>query len=200
MSRETSPGAPPLDELAYQQAARALEQQAGVLDELRQRTSTLVAVSAIAASFLGAQALKSKAADQGPKALLALALISLLAALGLCLGVLVPTVMRRRRAGAQGAEDEGTDATFTRPRPKAADVVALCFSMNIETMIDRAEERGERVPYTARMDVARTLELHWEENASIIATKQKLFLAASVALQVQITAWIFYLAIGRGVI
>lgn len=67
-------------------------------------------------------------------------------------------------------------------------------------MIDRAEQREEKVPYTARMDVARTLELHWEENASIIGGKQKLFVAASVALLVQTTTWIFYLAIGRGVI
>lgn len=110
VSLEPSPGAPPLDELAYEQATRALEQQAGVLDELRQRTSTLVAVSAIAASFLGAQALESKVADQGPKTLLALALVSLLVGVGLCLAVLVPKGMRKRRAGAQGAQEEGADA------------------------------------------------------------------------------------------
>jgi hypothetical protein len=46
-----------LEELAYSLALRALSQQEKVLEELRARTGTLLAATAIVASFLGARAL-----------------------------------------------------------------------------------------------------------------------------------------------
>ena len=49
-----------LEELAYQLALRALNQQESVLEELRSRTGTLLTATALVTSFLGARAL-----DQG---------------------------------------------------------------------------------------------------------------------------------------
>jgi hypothetical protein len=44
--------------LAYDLSLRALDQQEAVLDELRRRTGTLLAATAVVTSFLGAQALQ----------------------------------------------------------------------------------------------------------------------------------------------
>jgi hypothetical protein len=45
-----------LDEIIYEQAQRALEQQERQVNELRQRTGTLLAAAALTASFFGAAA------------------------------------------------------------------------------------------------------------------------------------------------
>jgi hypothetical protein len=47
-----------LAELSYRSSAQALVQQEAALNELRSRTGTLLAANAVAASFLGAAALK----------------------------------------------------------------------------------------------------------------------------------------------
>ncbi|HYM55001.1 MAG TPA: hypothetical protein VES97_06540 [Solirubrobacteraceae bacterium] len=48
---------PILAQLTYEQAQKALEQQERQVDELRQRTGTLLAAAALTASFFGAAAL-----------------------------------------------------------------------------------------------------------------------------------------------
>jgi hypothetical protein len=48
---------PSLDEIIYEQAQKALEQQERQVNELRQRTGTLLAAAALTASFFGAAAL-----------------------------------------------------------------------------------------------------------------------------------------------
>lgn len=210
----------PIDQLAYEQVTGALKQQAGVLDELRQRTSTLIAVTALVATFLGGQALRAPPADQGPKALLVVALVALCTGILACLWVLAVTTMHKRNA--QGTHDageqpaEGGDAEHDpqprwlrlrlRRRPDASppphpdDVVALVFSLNVEVLLDRAEERGVAIPSTTRMHAARTLQLHWNENRSIIARKQCAFAIACLALAAQTLGWIIFIALGREVI
>lgn len=178
----------PLDELAYDQVNRALEQQVGVLNELRQRTSTLVAVTALVATFLGGQGLRANADDQGPAAVLALALLALFAGIGASLWVLAVTGMRKRKEKTTG------------PRPHPHDVVALAFTLNVEVMLDHAKDRGLSMPNTTRMEAARSLQLAWDENASIIGRKQLAFNLACVALGVQTASWITFIALGREVI
>ena len=51
------------EELAYGESVRAIESQAGGLDELRTRTGVLLAAASIVASFLGAEALKAGDAE-----------------------------------------------------------------------------------------------------------------------------------------
>ena len=76
-----------LPELAYQLALRSLDQQRAGLDELRSRTNTLLAATAVSASFLGAPAI-----DRGGVSVwLLLAAVAFAATVGLCLFVLVPT-------------------------------------------------------------------------------------------------------------
>lgn len=184
---------PSVDELAYEQASRALDQQAGVLNELRQRTSTLVAVTALVATFLGAQSLTAPPEDQGPGILLLAALAMLLLGVGACLAVLFPTRTRKRVSTQR--------RRWVKRRPRhPEDVVALAFALNVEVMIDHAEERGVEFPDTARMAAARTLQLAWDENTPIIVAKQRAFMCACVALLAQATSWIFFIALGKGVI
>jgi hypothetical protein len=208
----------PIDELAYEQTTRALEQQAGVLNELRQRTSTLIAVTALVATFLGGQALRAEAAQQGPSLLLAVALAALCAGIGACLGVLAVTGMRKREPEnvehsekARGGEGSphvrrrrwSTGHRRRKPAsrwPHPDDVVALAFSLDVEVMLDHAEERGLAMPNTTRMHAARTLQLHWNENALIISRKQRAFNVACGALALQTVSWIVFIALGREVI
>jgi hypothetical protein len=76
----------------------------------------------------------------------------------------------------------------------------LSFSANVEVMLDHCDERGLRMPDTTRMHTARTLQLAWDENASIIADKQRVFVYACLALLCQTACWITYIAFGREVI
>jgi len=179
------PDDPPIDELAYEQVSRALDQQAGVLNELRQRTSTLVAVTALVATFLGGQAVRAPHGDEGPGGLLVAALVSLLLGVAACLLVLSPTRMRARR-----------DGPPTPPHPE--EVVALSFTLNVEVMLDHAEERGLTVPDTTRLHAARSLQRAWDENSSIIGGKQRVFLWSCAALLAQTASWITFIALGRG--
>ncbi len=209
-----------IDALAYEQATRALEQQAGVLNELRQRTSTLVAVTALVATFLGGQALRAGPADQGPGWVLVVALVALCAGIVACLWALAVTRMRKREpeaphdAGEQPAGAGGAPRGERRRlprlgvsrreaasrRPRTDDVVALVFSLNVEVLLDHAEERGVAMPDTTRMHAARTLQLHWDENAEIIGRKQRAFNVACSALAIQTLSWITFIALGREVI
>lgn len=202
-------GGPPLDELAYEQALRALDQQAGVLDELRQRTSTLIAVTALVATFLGAESLNARPADQGPGVVLILALATLLLGVGACLAVLRPTTTRKRnetngneaRSDTKHPDEVEDDGERPKPGQKHPEnVLALAFALNVEVMLDRAEERGTPFPDTARMAAARTLQLARDENATIIDEKQRVFTLACALLLAQAASWITFIALGKGVI
>lgn len=84
--------------------------------------------------------------------------------------------------------------------PHPDDVVALVFSLNVDVMLDHAEERGLAMPNTTRMHATRTLQLHWNENAVIISRKQRAFNVACGALALQTVSWIIFIALGREVI
>jgi len=47
------------EEIAYAESQRAIVTQAGAVDELRSQTGVLLSASAIVASFLGAETLRS---------------------------------------------------------------------------------------------------------------------------------------------
>lgn len=87
-----------------------------------------------------------------------------------------------------------------RKPPHPEQVLALACTLNVEVMLDRVEERGLTLPDTIRMQTARTLQLAWDENSSIIARKQRAFVWACVALLAQATSWITLIALGREVI
>ena len=73
------------ERLAFDAALRALDKQEALLDELRGRTGALMAASALAASFLGAEAFK----DPAP-GLAAVALLAFVASVGASVFILVP--------------------------------------------------------------------------------------------------------------
>lgn len=73
-------------QLAYELSLRARDQQEASLRELRARTGTLLAASSLTASFLGAPALAG-----GVTVPLVLALAAFVAAMVLCLVVVLPT-------------------------------------------------------------------------------------------------------------
>jgi len=84
--RVVAPQADTAIELAPDEARRALNYQAGTLDELRARTGLLLAAASITGSFLGAAA-----ADDGKLGSLGvLALIAFTAAVGACVHILWP--------------------------------------------------------------------------------------------------------------
>ena len=196
---ESEGNEPAVDELAYDQVQRALDQQAGALNELRQRTGTLVGVSSLVATFLGGQSLRAPGAERGPEWLVLVSLAALLVGIAGCIGVLTPTRMRKRRA--TRARAGLRRRARGRSRPRADQVVALSFSANVETMLDHAEQDlSIEMPQTVRMSTARTLQLHWDENQSIIEGKQQRFTLGCWALFVQTASWIAFLALGGEVI
>ena len=73
------------ERLAFDAALRALDKQEALLDELRSRTGALLAASALAASFLGAEAFK----DPSP-GLAAVALVAFVASIAASVYILVP--------------------------------------------------------------------------------------------------------------
>ena len=73
------------ERLAFDVALRALDKQEALLDELRGRTGALLAASALAASFLGAEAFK----DPSP-VLAAIALLAFVASIAASVFILVP--------------------------------------------------------------------------------------------------------------
>jgi hypothetical protein len=73
------------ERLAFDAALRALDKQEALLDELRSRTGALLAASALAASFLGAEAFK----DPAP-ALAAIALLAFVGSIAASVFILVP--------------------------------------------------------------------------------------------------------------
>lgn len=78
---------PVLSELSYDAGVRALGAQERAVDQLRAQTGLLLAASSLTASFLGAQTVQNA---NGLGVLGTLALVSLIASIGLCIYVLLP--------------------------------------------------------------------------------------------------------------
>lgn len=76
-----------LPRLSYESALRALEVQERAVDQLRARTGTLLAVSSLTASFLGAETIQRA---QTLDTLGWLAMISLVISIALCIYILLP--------------------------------------------------------------------------------------------------------------
>ncbi len=179
-------------ELAYEQATGALDQQAGVLSEVRARTSTLVAVTALVATFLGKEALSANAPEVPAGILSALALLSLAAGIFCCIRVLTPTT--EVRAGAAERETTEPESPDHGDIPEA---VGLSFSLNVERLLTDAEERG-RVDYDSlRLSAARTLGACWAANKAIVDGKLDWFDRGCWALLTQTISWILLLGWGE---
>jgi hypothetical protein len=82
---DPKPGVQGLPQVAYDLSLRTLRQQENVVNALRGRTGTLLAASALVASFLG-----SRAVNEGPRALTVLALVAFAASVVACLYILLP--------------------------------------------------------------------------------------------------------------
>jgi hypothetical protein len=76
-----------LAELSYDAGVRALDLQERAVEQLRARTGTLLAASSLIASFLGAQTIAHRS---GLGVLGGLALVSLVASIGLSVYILLP--------------------------------------------------------------------------------------------------------------
>jgi hypothetical protein len=164
--------------LAHEHAVRALDQQASVLDNLRARTGTVIAVTALVATFLGGQALD---ADNHAHKWLSWAGVAPLIAFALsvfwAVRVLQPT-----------AKPDRTKAR--------ADQVGLRLSLDANAILaadmDEAEDEGIHAV------VARSAQHQWTRNAEIIEDKLSVFTKATVALLAQVGLWILLL-ITKGV-
>src|SRR5690349_8828751 len=110
-------------DLAYEHALRALDQQAGVLDNIRLRAGTLIAVTSLVATFLGARALDQHAPHKWMNWLALLPLAAFAISLGLSVFVLMPTG-RERPEGKPRAEHRG-----------------LRFTLSAHLILDRAKTR-----------------------------------------------------------
>jgi hypothetical protein len=95
------------EELAYSESVRAIEMQSRSLDELRSRTGVLLAAASVAASFLGAEALKASSFN----ALTALALISFAGVLAACIATLWPRTDWKFAIGARVLIEDWTGDT-----------------------------------------------------------------------------------------
>jgi hypothetical protein len=118
-------------QLAYDEAKRALEQQAAALDNLRSRVGTLLAVVSLSTSFLGGIALQGKT----PEEWWSWAAIGVfLLAVGLALYLLVPTV----RPGwvfsmnAKTIVEEYAEGEHPRDLPTAHKYLALYLQRHFE--------------------------------------------------------------------
>jgi len=76
-----------LAELSYEAGVRALDLQERAVEQLRARTGILLAATSLTASFLGAETIQHA---NGLGTLGALALVSLVSSVGLCIYVLLP--------------------------------------------------------------------------------------------------------------
>lgn len=76
-----------LAELSYEAALRGLDLQERAIEQLRNRTGTLLAASSLIASFLGGMAIRQANGLGAPGVL---ALVSLACSIGLCVYVLLP--------------------------------------------------------------------------------------------------------------
>jgi hypothetical protein len=148
-----------LAELSYEAAVRALDLQERAVEQLRARTGTLLAASSLTASFLGAQTI---ARSSGLGVLGGLALVSLVASIGLCVYILLPK----------------KEFTFSLNAPQ---VYEQLFAVR-----DDEEEVRRRLVYW--------LEDFWQANQIKVDELGRYYLAAAVALGLQLVFWAAELA------
>lgn len=146
--------------VAYEQSLRALDHQVGVLDETRARTGILLAAASIVTSFLGSAALGQSGVD----VLAILAVLAFLAAVGLCLWVLVPRRDWRFNLGATMLLEDWAD------EPRSGDVAAM------------------------QGFIATRIEANWRHNRGRIDGLQRLFASAVGFLAIEILLWTIKLA------
>jgi hypothetical protein len=84
--QEASAGVTTTEQIVYAEAVRAIEQQPTIIDELRSRTSILLAASGIVSGVLASAASRSG----GIGAAGAFAIVFLAVVVGLCISVLLP--------------------------------------------------------------------------------------------------------------
>ncbi len=143
-----------LSELAYEAAVRALDLQERAIEQLRARTGILLAASSLTASFLGALTIQHSA---GFGSLDALALLAMVASIGLCVYILLP------KSG-------------------------FVFSVNAPAMYEELYEFREDA-VEVRRRLAYWLEGYWRANQEKIDLLGRYYLAAAVALLLQLILW-----------
>jgi hypothetical protein len=151
--------------LAHDHAVRALDEQAGVLNELRARTSTIIAATALVATFLGGQALREETSEEWLDIAAVVPLAALIAGLYWALRVLQPTVKPDRSV--PRAEQAGLRLTLD-----ANSILAA-----------RDDDDGVRAA------VARSAQDQFERNTPIIEEKLAAFASAARALMWQVGLW-----------
>ncbi len=148
-----------LSELAYDAAIRALDLQERAVEQLRSRTGTLLAAASLTASFLGAQSIQHTG---GFGALNALALLSMVSSISLCVYVLLP---------------------------KRGFVFSLSAPGMYEQLYPVREDEEE-----VRRRLIYWLEDYWRANQEKIDRLGRYYLAATVALVLQLVLWSWALA------
>jgi hypothetical protein len=173
---------PPTDDaaaIAYEQSIRALDQQAGVLDNIRARTSVLIAAMSLVATFLGGEALNATTEHEWLNYAAAAPLIAF--ALGI---FFAGRVLQSTHA----------DPDTNKPPDQRA---GLQLTVNAELLLDRPEARG-KADESVRAFVARCAQQQWDGNVPIIDGKLNRLNSATWALLAQAALWIALL-IGKGV-
>ena len=163
-------------EVAYKEAARALDEQLKVFDGVQGRTGTLVAAAAIVTSFLGGQALTAG----GPEGWTWIALAAFAGLLVLALLVL------RHPKPVTAASPSRLIPTYIEAEP-SRDVEAEVIS----------QEGGVSV-LTPLALLYRDLSLYMEEshhtNSEEVERLRRLFDGAAAFLMIEILAWVIELA------
>lgn len=163
-------------ELAYEHALRAVDQQAGILDNIRARAGTLIAVTSLVATFLGARALDQPAPHAWINWLALVPLTAFAASLGFSISVLMPT-SRERPDGRPRTEHRG-----------------LRFTLSAHLILERAMTRTED-DEPLRVEVARNLQDNWDNNDAYIDAKLDAFKHGAWALMAQVVLWTLLLVV-----
>jgi hypothetical protein len=146
--------------LAYEASVRAIDDQARVLEDLRSRSSTLVAAAALVTSFLG-QAAFTRDGSIEPVSLAGLAIGSFIATAATAFVILWPIHVRFSVSAAE-------IFAIVRNREAAA------------TPVDARE---------AFTEIATRLELMYDDNSMRIRPLLWTFRSAIVLLSIEVAAW-----------
>ena len=152
---------------AYKEAERAFANQLAAWQEIRTRTSTLLAATALVTAFLGSEALDR---DPSVDLLTWIALASFFLTLATCLYVLVP------RTGAWHDHVQISELLD----PQGVDHVGANYS---------------RDPEALQEQLAAELEHAWDQNnRNVLAPMYDCFSAATIFLVAEVVCWMSKLA------
>jgi hypothetical protein len=174
-------------ELIYQEALRGVQQQQAVLNELRSRTGILLAVAALASSFLGGIALEGDNVSIWS----VLAIASLVGAGVASIRVLWPT------AHAPGVRPSKIDfipdwLAKRRPDDPEAGWIFTLSAEALEEDFGGASEGDDTAE--AHLKVARALEHHWDRNQPALEVLFTWFQIAAILLLAEVAFWLIDLA------